>query len=528
MRTRPRVLTAAAAVAVLVFASGCSSDPPVGSAAPRAAVGVAGLDAATLAVMDKRAYARGRWSISVRDVDTGETLVDVDADKLGAPGSVRTYAAGAAWLDLGPDQRITTPVVRSGEIVDGVLAGDLVLVARGDVTMGNRARSDGTVEIADVDVDHDDANAVPGAALTPADPLAGLDLLAGQVRAAGITRVSGRVEIDDRLFRTRTLAGLPVSPIVINDNLIDLVTTPTEPGEPAAVAMRPAVAPWTVDRAVVTVAAGEKTAVEVSSPVDGRIALTGTIAADHGPVLNVHGFADPATFARTAFIEALERAGVAVAADPLAANSTAALPPAVTVEDLPAVAALVSPTLDQRATYVLKVASVRGAATMLCLLAVAAGSADCDDGPASAAAVWSRAGLDPEGAVVVDGSGLDGDLVTAGSATEVMTILARRPDAARWRSTLPVLGVDGPLATVQRDNPARGRVVAEPGALVGIDRFNDRLRQSRSLVGYIRSAKDRNLAFAIIVDNATFEDPEGLAAANDDLGQIAASFQQAY
>ena len=43
----------------------------------------------------------------------------------------------------------------------------------------------------------------------------------------------------------------------------------------------------------------------------------------------------------------------------------------------------------------LKVSYNRGAQTTICLLAVAAGSTDCDDGLAKAAAIWARRGWTP-------------------------------------------------------------------------------------------------------------------------------------
>ena len=70
----------------------------------------------------------------------------------------------------------------------------------------------------------------------------------------------------------------------------------------------------------------------MTSPADGKIVLTGTITADSDPVLKVYAFKDPATFARTAFIEALGRAGVTVTADPVATNPDAALPAADAVD----------------------------------------------------------------------------------------------------------------------------------------------------------------------------------------------------
>ena len=43
--------------------------------------------------------------------------------------------------------------------------------------------------------------------------------------------------------------------------------------------------------------------------------------------------------------------------------------------------------------------------------------------------------------------------------------MAQRPDAAAWRATLPILGVDGSLTTVQANSPAKGKVFAKTGTL---------------------------------------------------------------
>ena len=84
-------------------------------------------------------------------------------------------------------------VYRRGEIVDGALDGDLILVASGDITMGGRDQPDGTLAYGNID--HTDANAVPGVAtLTDTDPLTGLNALARQVADAGITSVRDLID----------------------------------------------------------------------------------------------------------------------------------------------------------------------------------------------------------------------------------------------------------------------------------------------------------------------------------------------
>lgn len=506
-------------------AAGSGSAGPVSGSA---AVPVPGLDASALAVMNDPAYAQGQWAIAVKDLRTGESLVALNDRTLFEPGSVvKTYSTGAAWQQFGPDSTLVTPVRRTGEITDGTLAGDLILVGQGDLTMGGRTKPDGTVDY--TNLDHNDANAIPGATLTTEDPLAGLDDLAAQVKSAGVNSVSGDVIVDDRLWAAHHLENGPVTPIIINQNVIDFTTTPGQVGQSATSDLRPAVAPWTVTSQVQTVAAGGKTEIKVASPQFGSVVLTGTIAADSAPVVNTYAFDDPARFARTAFIEALGRAGVTVTADPVAVNPEAALPDQSAVSGLPAVAQLTSLPLREEAEYVMKISYNLGAETLVCRLAVAAGSTSCGDGLAKAAEIWSAAGLDTKGATLIDGSGLPGNLITAANQADLQIIMASRPDAEQWRAVLPILGVDGSLTMVQPDGPAAGKVFAKTGTLGSGDLFNDRLRLgSKSLGGYIDAASGRRLAFAIISTNSVFADIQGVFAANDDVGKVATAIQQTF
>jgi D-alanyl-D-alanine carboxypeptidase/D-alanyl-D-alanine-endopeptidase (penicillin-binding protein 4) len=489
---------------------------------------VPGLDPAAVAVMNLPAYANGQWYVSVKDLATGEPLISLNSSALVQPGSVvKTYSTGAAWQQFGPDHQVVTPVKRTGRVVDGKLKGDLILVGEGDMTMGGRTKPDGTVDF--TNLDHNDANPLPGATLTPENPLTGLNQLAKQVRASGVRSVAGDVVVDDRLFDTYPMDNGPVTPIIINQNLIDFTTTPTTVGKTARIVMSPKVAPWKVTSRVKTIAAGGETHIAVSSPSHGQVVLTGTIATGADPAVNTYDFADPARFARTAFIEALGRAGVTVRANPVATNPESRLPSKRAVTALPAVAQLKSLSLQQEATYVLKVSYNRGAQTYVCLLAVAAGSTDCDDGLTKAQQIWKGAGLDTDGAVLIDGSGLDGNLITADNQVQLQTIMAQRPDAARWQSTLPIIGVDGSLATVQAGGPATGKIFAKTGTLAQGDLFNQRyLFPSKALGGYMDAKSGRRLVFAIVAANSVFDTIEGAFAANDDVGKVATLIQQSF
>jgi len=521
----------ATATPAAASSSASSSAAPPSEAAPTgsgALTSVPGLDQAALDVMNQPQYALGQWAIAVRDLDTGEQIVALNADTLFEPASVtKTYSTGAAWLEFGPESTVTTPVKRTGEVVDGTLTGDLVLVGKGDITMGGRTKADGTVDF--TNLDHNDANGIPGATLTTEDPLTGLNELAAQVKASGINSVSGDVIVDDRLWQPHTLVGGAVSPILINQNVIDFTTTPATPGQLATAVMSPVVAPWQVISEVQTVEAGGKTAIKPTSTDEGSVVLSGTIAADSPPVVNVWAFKDPATYARTAFIEALGRAGVTVTADPVATNPAAALPAKADVDGLTSVAELTSLPLAEEVTYINKISFNVGGESMFCRLAVAAGSDDCAEGLLKGAELWREAGLDTTAVTLVDGSGLTGNLITANSQVDLQTIMSKRPDAQAWRDTLPILGVDGSLTTVQADGPAKGKVFGKTGTLAAGDGFNDRLRLPvKALGGYMETASGRNFAFAVISTNSVYPDINGVFEANDDVGEVVASIQQAY
>lgn len=520
-----------AIVASAALTAGCVGGTASTTSKPSSgASSVPGLPDAALTVMNQPQFSNGRWSISVEDLDTGETLIDLDGDKLAEPGSfVKTYSAGAAWVKWGPEHTVVTPVKQSGTVAGGTLTGDLILVGQGDLTMGGRTKADGTVDF--TNLDHNDANPLPGATLTPEDPLTGLNNLAAQVKASGITAVNGDVLVDDRLF-SGSLAGKPVTPIIINQNLLDIVITPGAEGKPATAALTPAVAPWKLVSDVQTVGAGKPGELEdpsVSPNDPNTIVISGTVAADSHPALKVYEIEDPATFARTAFIEALQRAGVSVSANPTAPNQEQSLPARDAVAALSSAAKLVSLPLGEEVKYVMKISYNRGAQTLLCRLAADAGKSKCADGLPVMQSIWAAAGLDTLGASLVDGSGLDGNFITPRNAVDIQTIMAKRPDAKQWQDTLPILGVDGSLADVQAGSKAAGKVFAKTGTLLAGDAFNNRYRLvTKTLGGVMDTQKGRHLAFTIMVNQGFYKDLAGVFEANDDVGKVAALIQQAY
>ena len=283
------------------------------------------------AVMKTPTYATGHWGVLVVDAKTGAVVYEKNADQLFCPASVtKLFSTSAAFVDLGADHRFKTPVVRAGKIGDdGTLKGDLILVASGDLTLGGRAGKGGACSLFE-DNDHTYAGGSLKATLVPADPRAGLDHLAKAVKESGIKSVSGEVIVDDRLFESSPSTGSGPSrvvPIVVNDNVIDVVVKPaTRAGDLATIKIVPVTEFVAFEPRVETVAEGARPVVEVVALGSRRFAVKGRLPVGHRAVVKTYEVEEPAAFARTLFLEALRDHGVKVAALALNENPGGKLP----------------------------------------------------------------------------------------------------------------------------------------------------------------------------------------------------------
>jgi D-alanyl-D-alanine carboxypeptidase/D-alanyl-D-alanine-endopeptidase (penicillin-binding protein 4) len=452
-------------------------------------------------------YRQASWGILVVDEKTGETVYAHNADQLRVPASVtKVFSVAAALAVLGADFRFETPLYRRGDLLDGLLRGDLILLASGDLTLGGRTDAKGQLAFRDHDHIYSSATST-NTQLTDTDPLAGLKALARQARAAGIRQVAGDVLIDDRLFdRIQSTGSGPtaVSPIVVNDNVVDLVITPgAKVGDPATVRMRPETEYVRMDALVKTAQEGTTPRIEVKALGGERFTVRGTIPLKSPPLVRIYGIEDPAAYARALLIEVLRREGVAVAASVLQAPK-AELPERDSYGKLQRVGLFTSPPFSEVAKVTLKVSHNLYASTLPMLIAAKHGKRTLADGLRLQRQFLAEMGVAVDTISFGGGAGGAGaDQVTARATVQLLRALAQRPDWRAFEAALPVLGVDGTLAdVVGPKSPARGRVFAKTGTYFWHDMLNQRsLLTSKALAGVMTTARGRRLTFAMFVNN---------------------------
>lgn len=528
-----RLRTAVTAALALAALAGCAESggtttaggPTVQSAASTA------VPRSIAAVMHQPKYAHSRWGLAVRDLDTGRTLINLNARQFFPPGSTTKVFTGiATWDALKPDHRFVTPVYATGPVQGHTLTGSLVLVAQGDLVFGGRYRRDGSVDYRNFD--HMEANLLPGMArLTPGNPLRAINRLADQIAASGVTRVRGNVVIDDRLWAPhQELSGIPLDPMMINENVIDLSFTGHTAGKPARFSYRPAISTQKVVSKVTTSKAGDEPDVTITRDAAGNLVATGTVPANGKPIVQTADIEHPSNFARVALIDALARRGVTVTARKAGPNPVRLLPPTQDYTGDQRLARFVSPQWREYEKLILKVSHNKGADTNMCLLARTQHQRQCAAGLPMVRQYLTTHGVPGGSFTFADGRGGEpGDLTTPNAALAVLKTIASRPDARRFKRSLPILGRNGSIADDEKNSPAAGHVFAKTGSVAAGDVAGQRIVLiAETLIGYIDTASGRHLEFALYVNNLTLQRVSDLIGVIGDEDRIAALLYERY
>lgn len=500
------------------------------------------------AIFAKPMYQNATWGLRV--LDGSKVLIDFHSGSKFFIGSVRKVFSVGQLLDaVGPDHRYNTRVYRDGNVRGGVLHGDLIVVASGDLTMGGRTNPDGSIAVSNWD--HNEADSLGNAILTKPNPLAGYEQLARAVRAAGIRRIDGEVVVDDRLFKPFDFRGqFNVRPVFVNDDAVDLTIVPGgSAGARSSVTHRPVSAALTIDNRLRNGAPKSKETLKIAPQYPACIGTRGCSATIEGslPVnfappltggktlVQTVRITQPSNYARTVFVESLQKAGVAVGAPAVEQNPVKLLPRSAAYTSGNHVATLQGMTYAQDAKLILKISYNIGADTSLVLFGVTRGA---NSMPAALALerenLATRFGIAATEYHFVDGSGGGDTTASSRAVTQMLQELQRRPAFATLYADLPILAVDGSLATVkdfEKDSTlagAAGQVRAKTGTYVAASRAGKPLLKGQAFGGYITTKRGKHLIYQLVVNNVPITSIADVIRVFQDEGTISAMLWRDY
>jgi D-alanyl-D-alanine carboxypeptidase/D-alanyl-D-alanine-endopeptidase (penicillin-binding protein 4) len=302
--------------------------------------------------------------------------------------------------------------------------------------------------------------------------------------------------------------GVVISPIVVNDNLVDVTIGPGgEVGAATSMTVAPSTRYVQFTNKVVTAAPGTRPSVRWSSDstrADGShvVVATGVFPRGTAPILYSYAVPEPSRYAEVTFAEALRGAGVVAQPRPYARKPDlvrlrSSYGPSNTVAEHQ------SAPLGEEVKVTLKVSQNLHASMMPSLLGALRGHDSTSTGFDVEREFLKSLGLDLSAAQQADGAGGDAHYTPA-FMVSYLTAMSKRPDAATFSKALPILGRDGTLFDIQPESPAAGHVFAKTGTFAVGDPLNRRmLVTAKGLAGYMTTAQGERLAFAIYVNNVS-------------------------
>jgi PBP4 family serine-type D-alanyl-D-alanine carboxypeptidase len=455
-------------------------------------------------IMDRPEFKHALFGIEFYSLDSHQLLYSINADKLFTPGSTtKLLTEGTALSLLGPDYRFHTRVYRTGPIVAEGRTGDLVLVASGDPNLSGRIRPDGTLAFENEDHSYDGD---PNTRAVPGDSLLVIRELAQQIADKGIKIVTGKVIVDAGMFRegARELGtNVVMSPMVVNDNIIDVMITPWAEGGPVKFTSSPATSYVTFTNRTTTGKADSEPNIAFVSRqpnADGtqNVDILGSFPFGKPPILFKYVVPSPSRFAEVLLTEALREKGVTIENGIFGRFE----PPARVPELM--VAEHVSPPLSEEIKVTLKVSqNLHASITPLILGALLAPKNTDRTGFDLEHDFLQRAGLDLTGAQQGDGAGGNAHF-TPDFMVGYLAYMSKQKDFQVLYDALPILGRDGTLFDIQMQSPAAGSVHAKTGTFSAYDPLNRRLLVTgKGLAGYMTTKKGEHLAFAIYINNVS-------------------------
>ncbi|MGB6060728.1 MAG: D-alanyl-D-alanine carboxypeptidase/D-alanyl-D-alanine-endopeptidase [Candidatus Aquilonibacter sp.] len=467
----------------------------------------------------------------VYDLDTHRVLFARNAQTLmEAASTTKLLTEGTSLALLGPGFRWTTPVYRTGPLdATGTLHGDLVFVASGDPNISQRIQPDGTLAFENEDHAYDGS---PHTKAVPGDPLIVLRQLAAQVASSGIKAIDGRVVVDASLFASpgpEGGTGTMVSPMILNDNVVDITMVPgAHAGDAASITVSPQTPYVRFVNKATTGKAGSEPSIDMSNDVtqpDGTHVVTITGATPLGPtILYAYRVPNPDVFAQMAFAFILQGMGITITAHPGAAPFDPATAKAnYTAANL--VATHTSPPLSQDVRITLKLSdnlhAAMGPYTWAVHLAPAPHTDLLAQGFALERAMLVKAGLDVNSASMEDGLGVSA-FFTPDFMVHYLAWVRTQPWYDDFHNGLPIMGVDGTLFNIQNDSPAAGKVFAKTGTFGAADELNaGEIITAKGVAGYMTTRNGHHVAFAFYINRTSGKgsiyDDKDIAHANGEL-----------
>lgn len=447
------------------------------------------LEAEIAEITDSPYLKTARWSFVVQEAESGKTLVDLNPDETLLPAStMKTVTSAAALGILGENYRFSTYLEHDGEIVDGVLKGNLFIRGSGDPTLGSeRFKEKTNIETL-------------------------LNNAVSVVKAKGITKVEGRVIGDASIFEDAMVPvnwvwndignyyGAGACGLTFHENMYYLYFEPNDTVGNIAKLLRMEPEIPGIDF-VNEMKTGKKGSGDqgyiYGGPYTDLRYLRGSIPQGKSEFYIKGSMPDPALYAAYCMNKALEDAAISVSKDPETIRSLS-LKDNAPDQDRTLLSTYKSPPLKDIVYWLNKKSVNLYAEHLLKAIGQKKLKDGSTEGGAKAVKQWWKAkGIDVDGLFMNDGSGLSRyNGVTGRQLCNMLQKNTQQTWFNTFYESLPIAGISSDPGTIRRmckNTAAAGNVRAKSGYISRV----------RSYAGYVDTQSGKRLCFAMVANNFT-------------------------
>jgi D-alanyl-D-alanine carboxypeptidase/D-alanyl-D-alanine-endopeptidase (penicillin-binding protein 4) len=420
--------------------------------------------------------ADAQLGVEVLSLDRSEVLYEKNPSKLCMPASNnKILTAAAALTCLGPDYTFKTHILADGQILDGVLKGNLIIAGFGDPSSSSR------IELK--------------------DPFGAFRDWAARLKQQGIYSISGNILGDGGAFEETAYGrgwawddlqegyAAPVSALQFNENLIWLEITPgLKAGSFASIKMEPLTTYFTAESKVVTDDERKPVRIEIArSRLDDSAVVRGTMPLGGAAVSRAVAVQHPVLYYLSALKHILNEEGIDVSNCEI--NETrGARPQSSTLLWIHS-----SPPLSELIMPAMKTSLNLSVETLVRTLGLELrGEGTFVRGKEVVEEALGQMGINKDSYSYADGSGLSRmNLVSADALVRILKFMHHHQSFRYFYDALPIAGVDGTLATRMKKTKAENNVHAKTGTFAN----------TSALSGYVQTADGEMLAFSILANN---------------------------
>lgn len=431
---------------------------------------------------------QGMLGASVKNARTGIPILQYQSRKSLSPAStMKLLTTATAMSVLGDGFRFQTTLEHDGEIVNGVLKGNLYLRGTGDPTLGS-GRFSGFLDVQEL-----------------------FARWVAKIKEIGIKEVQGSVIADATIFEENAppdtwnwndmgnYYGAGAAGLNINENSVKVIFKPNKIGEPASVIRTEPELPFIqLINHVKTDKAGTGDQVTIfSKPYDRELLLEGFVPFGVGEFAVRGSIPDPAYWLAYSFQKKLLDSKITMCEEPttvfqIRRKYVDYQPPKSNILDF-----VYSPSLPE----IIKLCNFQSinlyAEALLKTVGVKLGFQNTtSDGVKAQKQVWQSKGISLNGFRPKDGSGLSTvSGITAENMTDILAKMTNEPTFQPFYQSIPVLGQTGTVRNLGRGTRAEGNVHAKSGSIEGV----------RCYAGYFTSKSGELYCFSFMLNRYNAE-----------------------